>query len=414
MSSGQGHRREATGQVLTALIIAIVLATFGARASNSTIPTYMQFLGKQFDFSKFEIGLMAVAFMLSSFVASSLVNARLSAKERRKFFIGSAVAYAVVYPLYYFSTPITVWIIAVVAGFTMGPIMPNIMTAAGSVPERKVRERLLALYTLVLSISLMVAMVLSSVVTIYFTVREAFVVLEPLALMVAVVAPFLRFPEEGQLRGGGSRPRVSAARILSNEGFIASVLNNFTYQVPFSYITAFAALFAAESFGVAKWLAIMSYVPFYVTSFISRLAMSVRPPENLVRYMALAPTVTIAGLILAWLSHSIYVFFIAMAILGVPHGMTYTLSVIGISRTFRAEELNAANSYFFSTMMVLGSVLPGIIGAVADAIGYRDTFLALVPVVVAVLLATMVFASRASGLRSPLERQTEASPRHGP
>ena len=395
-----GNLTTAKGASLAALAAIVVTATFGARASNSVIPSYAQLLGKQFHFTATEIGLLAVGFMFSSFVASAAINARLRGEARRRYFVASAAAYAVVYSLFYFANRYLIWPIIVLAGLAMGPIMPNIMTSAGSVEDVRARERLLALYTLTLSVSLLVAQTAAGIALKYVSVREGFLVMEPLAVLVAVSAPFLPFPKEAPAQGR-SRARQPARGILANEGFLASVLNNLTYQVPFSYLTAFAAVYAVYSLGAKGWLAVLAYAPFYATSLASRLYMTVRPPRDLVASMTLAPLITVAGLALAWASRSLAAFYAAMAILGIPHGMTYTLSVLAISRTFRKEELNAANSYFFSTMMVLGSALPAALGAAADAIGYRAVFLAIIPVVVGVLAATLYFARRAVALRSP-------------
>ncbi len=398
-------RNRDAAESLALLTAIVVTATFGARASNSVIPSYMQILGRLFTFSELEIGLMAVAFMVSSFISSAFINARLDIVKRRWFFIISAALYAAVYPLFYFASPVTVWVIAFVAGFAIGPIMPNIMTSAGMVTDRRARERLLAIYTLTLSVSLLVAQALAGGVLKYINVREAFLAMEPLALLVAISAPFLRFrmPQGVQAKDAPGMNKVSAKEVITNAGFLASVLNNLTYQVPFSFLVTFAVVFAEQAFGASGSLAVLSYVPFYATSLLSRLLMSIRPPQNLLRQMVLAPSVTIIGLLVAWQARTLAFFFVAMAILGVPHGITYTLSVLAISRTFRAERLNAANSYFFSTMIILGSALPAILGAAADAVGLREIYLLLVPVVIAVLGATLVFARKTAQLRSPVE-----------
>ncbi|MGC9071327.1 MAG: MFS transporter [Acidilobus sp.] len=390
------------GVSIAGLAAIIVTATFGARASNSVIPSYGQLLGREFRFSATGLGLLAVSFMLSSFIASALINARLRTELRRKYFIASAAAYAIAYSLFYFANPYLIWPAMVIAGLAMGPIMPNIMTSAGSVEDPRVRERLLALYTLTLSVSLLVAQSVASLVLRYVSVRQGFLYLEPMAALVAISAPFLPFPKEASLARtvGPKGAQARASYVLKNEGFIASVLNNLTYQVPFSYLTAFAAVYVVQQFGAKGWLGVLAYAPFYATSLLSRLFMMLRPPGNIVKHMVLAASMSVAGLLMAWASGTLPVFYLAMAILGIPHGMTYTLSVISISRTFDRDRLNAANSYFFSIMMIIGSLLPALLGSLADRIGYRQTFLAITPIVIAILVLTLIFASRARSLRS--------------
>ncbi len=377
----------------------IVTATFGARSSNSVIPSYGQLIGREFNFSATELGLMAVSFMLSSFVASALINARLHPRARRKYFIASALAYSLIYPAFYLVTPVLIWPLMIAAGLALGPIMPNLMTSAGSVEDPGARERLLALYTLTLSVSLLVAQTLAALVIRAVSVREGFLLLEPLAALVGASAPLLPFPSEPSRVSPGAHAQVRPSSVLTNEGFIASVLNNLTYQVPFSYLTAFAAVYAVDELGAKGWLGVLAYAPFYTTSLGSRLMMTIRPPKDIVKYMVAAAALSLIGLTVAWDSRSLTDFYIAMTILGIPHGMTYTLSVLAISRTFRREELNAANSYFFSVMMIIGSVLPALLGWVADRVGYRETFLLITPAVAVILALTLYFAVRARYLR---------------
>ncbi|MFP3231438.1 MAG: MFS transporter, partial [Acidilobus sp.] len=201
---------------------------------------------------------------------------------------------------------------------------------------------------------------------------------------------------------GSARPKVTS--ILTNNGFIAASLNNLTYSVPFAFITSFAGLYAEYRFHVSSSLALLLYSLFYTTSFLGRLILAVRPPYNIVRLMTLSSTLTLIGLVAAWASPTILVYMVALLILGIPHGLTYTLSVISISRTFEPRSLNAANSYFFSIMMIIGSMLPAALGAMVTAAGYQATILSIVPIVAVIFGATMFFARRASAvlIRPPM------------
>lgn len=380
---------------LAVLAVIIVLTTFGARASNNVIATSLPLLVKDyFKFNSIEVGLVATAFMGSTFVSSTFINARLPPRTRRKFFITGAVLYAVAFPFFSLSSPLTVWLLAAIAGIALGPIMPNIMTSAGSVGDVRQRERLLGLYTLALSTSLLIGPTIDFAVTKYFGLKNSYIYLEPLAALVAIMSPFLKFPDEGPR--DGRRPKISTAKILTNSGFIAASLNNLTYSVPFAFINTYNGIYAEQKFLVTPAVAILLYSIFYVTSFLGRLMLTIRTPGNLVRYMILSSGLTIVGLVLAWLSPTLWLYVIALLVLGIPHGFTYTLSVISISRTFEPSQLNAANSYFFSIMMLIGAGLPAGLGLMVLYAGIKNTIILIVPIVLVIFLATLVFASRAS------------------
>ncbi len=80
--------------------------------------------------------------------------------------------------------------------------------------------------------------------------------------------------------------------------------------------------------------------------------------------------------------------------LGFPHGFTYPVSVISISRSFNPADRNAANSYFFSIMMLIGVIMPFISGIMVNTIGPKFSFIALIP---ALLRRQIVSGRRSTG-----------------
>jgi len=265
------------------------------------------------------------------------------------------------------------------------------MTSAGAISDPRQRERLLTIYTLALSTSLLIGPAIDSVIVKYVGLKDSFIFFELIAALVAITAPLVRFPEEGRPIDGSARPKVTS--ILTNNGFIAALLNNLTYSVPFAFITSFAGLYAEYRFHVSSSLALLLYSLFYSTSFLGRLVLAIRPPYNIVRLMVLSSTLTLIGLVAAWASPTILVYIVALLILG-----------ISISRTFDLRSLNAANSYFFSIMTIIGSGLPAALGAMVTAAGYQATILSIVPIVAVIFGATVFFARRASAvlIRPPM------------
>ncbi|MGC9153589.1 MAG: MFS transporter [Vulcanisaeta sp.] len=195
------------------------------------------------------------------------------------------------------------------------------------------------------------------------------------------MAPFVRFPQED-----GDRHAVSTRGVVTNPGFITAVLNIATYNVVFSFLMAFGGIYARDSFGLSYSEVELLFSLFFVTSFLGRLYLSIRPAERLWPYMAAAVMITVAGVSMIVLTNAPLVYAIALLILGIPHGTTYPLSVVSISRAFKPEHRNAANSLFFSFMMLIGIITPTITGYIADLIGIRNTFIVLIPPVIVALV----------------------------
>ncbi|BDR91720.1 MFS transporter [Vulcanisaeta souniana] len=368
---------------LSQAISIIVPLTIAIRASNNMLMTTIPLLVRyNFHFSNTLVGILSALVSLMTFVSSGLINSRLRACRRRIAFIASSVIYAVVFPLFWLSSPITVWVLSAVAGFALGFLMPNVMTSASLLPDRRTRERLLNIYTLALSISLILGPAIESLILRYYGLRESFIFFTVFPILALAITPFVRFPEENV----GGDAVVSTSVVISNPGFIAAVLNIATYNVVFSFLMAFGGIYARNSFGVSYSMVEILFSLFFVTSFLGRLYLSIRPAERLWPYMASAVSMTVIGVLLIVLTNNPLIYAIALLILGIPHGTTYPLSVVSISRAFKLQHRNAANSLFFSFMMLIGIVTPTITGYVADLIGIRNTFIVLIPPVIIALV----------------------------
>ncbi|EWG06643.1 MAG: multidrug resistance protein [Candidatus Aramenus sulfurataquae] len=287
--------------------------------------------------------------------------------------------YALILPLFYYSNPLLVWALSAIAGLSLGLMMPNVINAAGLLEDRKARERLLSIYTLALSVSLVVGPAVESLVLKFYPLRYVFLWFEPFALLAFVLSFFLEFPQEAN----GKKVEV---KVFSNPGFKVAVLNILSYNVPFATITAFAGVYAKEAFGLSYSEVTAFFSAFFVTSLLARLYLSLRPAEKISGLITFSVSLTVIGLTLATLSGNPLLFLGALLVLGIPHGITYPLSVISISRTFKAEERNAANSQFFAIMMLIGVVTPLVDGVVAQALGIRPLFALLIPIVLAFLI----------------------------
>ena len=371
--------------LLQALLI-IVPLTIAVRASNNMLMTTIPLLARyDFHFSNTLIGLLSALTALMTFLSSGLVNSRLRSCCRRAAFIASSTVYTVAYPLFWLSTPLTIWLLSAVAGFTLGLLMPNIITSASLLPDRRARERLLNIYTLSLSVSLILGPAIESLILRYYSLRESFLFFTAFPVLALAIAPFVKFPEEG-----GNDSLITVNDVLSNPGFLTAVLNIATYNVVFSFLMAFGGIYAKDSFKLSYSMVETLFSLFFTTSFLGRLYLSIRPAERLWPFMGTAVLLTIIGVAMIGLINNPLAYIIALLLLGIPHGTTYPLSVVAISRAFKPQHRNMANSLFFSFMMLIGIVTPTVTGYIADLIGIRSTFTVLIlPVVI-----TLIFLRR--------------------
>lgn len=364
------------------LLLIIVSITIAIRASNNMIITTLPLFAKYvLYFPPRLVGALATLFSLFTFISSGFLNSRLRVRIRRVTFIMSSFLYIAIFPLFYISTDITIWMISALAGFIMGFIMPNIITAAGLLKDRKARERLLSIYTLALSLSLIIGPILESFLLDFLSLREIFLAFTPFGLATAILSVFIKFPDEQR-----ESTKISVSNVLKNPGFKIATYNILSYNLVFSFLTTFGGIYAINSFHATYSLTTLLFSAFFVTSFLARLTLSIRPINKIWEGVIISIVLSTLGLTLIFIGKSLLLYVIALLILGIPHGLTYPLSLISISRTFELQFRNSANSLFFSVMMLIGIITPLISGFIVEIIGIKNTFTLLIPFIILMLV----------------------------
>ncbi len=368
------------------LYMALVLSliTIATRATNNMVTTTLAPLGKYvFGFDNLLAGIIDAVVFLSTFISTSYINPTLQSSSRKKAFISANLVIFILLGVFYLSNAVVIWIITGIAGIAFGLILPNLITSASLVDDKRAAERLLSLYSTSLSISLIIGPSLESYVLSIFGYRSVFLAFLPLGALAFGLSWYVKFPEVKRETHG-----ISA---IKNKGFISSVLSITTYNVPFAALTAFLTIYAIEKFGVPKDLAYFSYIPFFTISFLTRLSMTIRPFSSLRYPLLISILITLIGLTGMVLSPSFYSFLVFMAILGIPHGSIFPMSTIMIARSTSQIERNAVNSYFLAYNNILFVSIPIIVGALSQTIGLGDAFLVLI---IPVIISAIMFFTR--------------------
>ncbi|EHP71306.1 arabinose efflux permease family protein [Metallosphaera yellowstonensis MK1] len=364
-------------------LLIILPITFVIRASSNVLSTSLPLLAKyQMLFPESLVGLLSGLLSFSTFLGSGLLNTRLTSKERRRAFMVSNLLYLVCFPLLYISSPSSIWFLSVLSGASLGMIMPNLITSAGLLEDRKARERLLSLYALALSLSLVFGPLLESWLLDFVSLREVFLWFSIFPCVGLIVSPFVKFPEDEGVRGGLNK------EILRNPGFIASLLNIATYDVVFAFLLAFGGIFARETFHVSVADIEALFSLFFFSSLLARALMSVRPVTRLWPTVLTSVVLTCLGLSLMLFSNNLLEYALGLLILGVPHGTTLPISTIAIVRGVPVKYRNSANSLFYAFVMLNGTATPIVAGYLAGIVGLRAEIGLMIPLTI--LLGVLV------------------------
>ncbi|EEZ92564.1 MAG: major facilitator superfamily MFS_1 [Candidatus Parvarchaeum acidiphilum ARMAN-4] len=362
------NKVSSSGVSFVRIVLTIMIITFSIRASNNMLTTSVPLLVKYyFGFSETEVGLIAALLSFTTFLTTALLNAKLSANKRRIAFIGSNFVYMLVFFGIWVSNFYSIWILAAVMGVLLGFIMPNIITAAGLFKDPKTRDRVLSIYTVVLSFSLIIGPLIESELLKFVNIREAFLIFALFGLISFVLSPFMKFPVE--------KKKKIKIKVFSNYGFRSAIFNIMAYNIPFAVLIAFAGIYEKDTFDVSLSFVTLVFSLFFLTSFLSRIYLSFKPPRNIKFMMNETIILTLIGIIIMVFSRNLDVFLISFMILGIPHGFAYPTSIITLGRSFNDKFRNAANSYFFAVMMAVGVILPTLSGFSIDKVGFKLTFI---------------------------------------
>ncbi len=348
--------------------IIIILATVSARSVNNMIATSLPFLAKYtFSFSNVLVGVLSASLNISTFVVTSFINPHLRSETRRKVFIIATAIMPVTLLLYYLSSPISLWPASILSGLAIGIIFPNIITSATLHHDHMVQMRLLAIYSLSLSLSLVIGPSIETWLLTFLTYRQIFLPFMAISLIGLAVSPFIKFPT--------LKREVKGRKALGNKGLRTSILSITVYNVPFAAITSFLVIFAVEKFSVSSASAYSIFIYFFLTSFVSRLTMAIKPFTSLFLPMLFSAVITIIGLSLIPFMSSFLYFVLIMALLGIPHGTIFPMSSMLIARGTTPAERNVANSYFLAYNNSLFIIVPVIFGYLSITAGFTVSFL---------------------------------------
>ena len=179
--------------------------------------------------------------------------------------------------------------------------------------------------------------------------------------------------------------RVQFRATLREPAFRVALLGQLVYAAPFTAIVVFGALLARHDYGVSPTGTQVAFGAFFVVSLLVRLAIVRHSPipRKLALFRA-GTLLTLVGIVLLALGHSEAVLLCAMGVLGVPHGLTFPLTLGLVAEDRPQAELASVNAHLSASVQVVNLGLPLLLGVGIDAIGYRTMFLVLAaPVIVA-------------------------------
>jgi len=419
------HTRLKAGLGISAALAVLLVVTMLMRASqNMAQTTFPLVAGDLLHLNATAVGAIAAGGGGASVLAMVVLASRIPARRVPLVLVASLLMLGLAFPLVAAAHSVLVLTGAVLLlGLGGGLVFPTLITAVGGIAGEDAgpgaRDRPIALLGVALSASLAIGPFVetASLAVSGGNLRTAFLwfTLGPLLAAVMMAAVVTRRSGWGRARraarwdtgreaaslaglvgpaseavveAGRSAPgtaRVSLRRALDDPAFQVALLGQLLYAAPFAALIVFGALFARHDYGLSPAQIQVAFGVFFVVSFMVRAGLAWRSPiRHKLAWFRVSAALTLVGLVVIGLGHGELQLLLAMALLGVPHGLTFPLSMALAAESRPHRELPSINAHLTASVQAVNLALPVFLGLGIDAVGFRATFLILlIPVAAA-------------------------------
>jgi len=386
------------------------VAGFYRGAQNMALTTLALIIKEDLGYGAGTIGIISALSGIVLVLVTLSISARLKPAQLERAVLFSLVALAIglviigVSHSIYLTTFATV-LLGIAGGLGMPGLAGSVQLAAGDGSANP--QRILAIYTLVLSMSLAVGPLLEAGLldATHQDVRWpfiAFTVLPLLALVIMVsrrreaMALAAKAAASGEPPTAG-QPVSERIRLLQTPEVVKALFAQLMYAVPFAALTVFGAEVARVIDRATAAQAQLAFTVFFVSSLSCRGLVAWRSPvQRKGLAFGVSGLFTIAGLAFIVAGHSFLLFLVGMIILGVPHGAIFPLALSALSGSLPPDQLPRANSLLMGSSNFIGIIAPPILGLIAAATTYR---LMMTTVLVPVVLVFATFIAYVGILR---------------
>jgi len=158
--------------------------------------------------------------------------------------------------------------------------------------------------------------------------------------------------------------------------YVIGFIGNMAYTIPYAMITAFGAIYIYTSFRVGYGTTQIMFALFFGASFLARCTLTLMTPiarKDLALWLGIIST--LVGLFLLGFTHTLLLFMLAFALLGVPHGILYPTAMMLIAEGVEIGNLGFANSILGISISGATFVVPPLVGPLIPRVGYQSIFL---------------------------------------
>ncbi len=390
----------------SAVMILITVAGLMRSSQNVTFTTYPILGSKVLHLNSSQIGLAATLSGLSTFV-TMISFSKISRIFGRELIIFLGVSLLGITSLLFvvIDTKTEFLLVALLSGVGGGLAFPSLVTLL-SLATKTRKSWAMAMFSSALSLSLILGPLIEVLLLLAFhgNLRRVFLyfALTPF-LAAGLVLYYSRWvrsdissetKEEFEKRAvavisGENESKTEVKSINPKSALKFAIFIQIAYMIPFVSVVSFGGLYlrSFDRIDINQFSLYLSV--FFLTSLLMRLLLVKRSPvHNPYLICGLAVVASITGLGALTSFRGIYSAIIGLAILGVPHGIMYPLSLSIVAENTPNEMLAKSNAQLAAFANLVPLVVPVLIGISINEVNYRFTFMLLaLPVALFAVLA---------------------------
>ncbi|MHB1679790.1 MAG: MFS transporter [bacterium] len=374
------------------------------------------------------VGVATAVYAASTLLVRYVVSIRVKPAHITKFIITGMILFSIAVLGYFFSNSLIEFLFfVVISGFATAIIMPFLLSLVNFVSDKKDIEKNLTIYSLMLSLALVVGPLLGTLMLSVFSIRYIYLLLFVFAAAGLFFAMKINKTAKNKIKeklaqddsadGSFSEPQdkvfinnnssgIDAIepekkinnnsnnkdnnikikqkkdrlifRLFKNKKFLEVVFYNTVFSISFASIVAFGGVYARNNFKAPYFLITLLFALFFISSLVTRLVLlfftkkgKIKQKMNIMNVSILLSSLSFIAMVL---SNNIIFYALALVLLGIPHALIFPIGTMRISEVVEVKQIVAANTIYQSNFDIGGIIGPLFLSYIGEAYSIKFIF----------------------------------------
>ncbi|MCL4546590.1 MAG: MFS transporter [Deltaproteobacteria bacterium] len=374
------------------------------------------------------VGIATAVYAASTLLVRYIVSIRVKPAHITKFIITGMILFSIAMLGYFFSNSLIEFLFfVVISGFATAIIMPFLLSLVNFVSDKKDIEKNLTIYSLMLSLALVIGPLLGTIMLSVFSIRYIYLLLFVFAVAglffamkinktaknkikeklrqgdnitdsisepndsvsinkhgsgIDVVEPEKKINNNSNNRHNNKKIKQKKDRLIfrlfKNKKFLEVVFYNTVFSICFASIVAFGGVYARNNFQAPYFLITLLFAIFFISSLITRLVLlfftkkgKIKQKMNIMNISILLSSLSFAAMVL---SNNIIFYALALVLLGIPHALIFPIGTMRISEVVEVKQIVAANTIYQSNFDIGGIIGPLFLSYIGEAYSIKFIF----------------------------------------